>query len=193
MRTFIAIELPPALSAQIERAMRRLSRFAPDARWVRPDNLHLTLAFLGELPSAVVPRVSDALAEVAARHPPHPLRVQGSGTFGPLDRPKVLWLAISGTLEPLMALQSALARKLALLGAAPDHEVFTPHITLARAKSPRGEPALGRAADGSRTLDFGELMVREVSLFESQTDRQGMRYRAMATHVLTGQIWPSKP
>ncbi len=186
MRTFIALELDDALTARLELVLTRLARLAPQSRWVRPDSLHLTLAFLGEVPDALVPRVGDALARIAERHPPHPLRVRGSGTFGPLDCPKVLWVGVSGALEALGTLQRALVRELALLGLAPDHEVFTPHITLARAKSPRGDSALGRSADALSGMDFGEFPVREVALFASHTDREGMRYRPVVTHALNG-------
>lgn len=190
MRTFIALELGDALTARLDTVMHRFARLAPQSRWVRPDSLHLTLGFLGEVPDAIVPRVGDALGRVAARHPPHTLRVQGSGTFGPLDCPKVLWVGVSGALEALGALQRALVRELAPMGIAPDHEVFTPHITLARAKSPRGDVALGRSADALSGVEFGELRVRQVALFASQTDREGMHYRPLVIHALNGREVP---
>lgn len=186
MRTFIALELGEALTEQLALAVRRITRLAPQARWIRPDSLHLTLAFLGEVPDALVPHVGDALGRVAESHPPHVLRVQGSGTFGPLECPKVLWVGISGALESLQTMQRALVRELAVLGLAPDFEVFTPHITLARAKSPRGDEALGRCADALRLAEFGTLEVREVALFTSHSELEGMRYRPLVTHVLRG-------
>ena len=187
MRTFIALELGDALTAQLDLVMRRLARQAPQSRWVRPDSLHLTLAFLGEIPDDLVPRVGDALARGATRHPPHLLRIQGGGTFGALECPKVLWVGVRGARETLGALQRALVRELALLGLAPDHALFTPHITLARAKSPRGDPALSRSVDLLRDRDFGELAVREVALFASHTAPEGMRYRPLVTHALGGR------
>jgi len=187
MRTFIALELGDALTAQLDRVMRRLARQATQSRWVRPDSLHLTLAFLGEIPDDLVPRVGDALAHGATRHPPHLLRIQGGGTFGSLECPKVLWVGVRGARETLVALQRALVRELALLGLAPDHALFTPHVTLARAKSPRGDPALSRSVDLLRDMDFGELAVREVVLFSSHTDHEGMHYRPLVTHALGGR------
>lgn len=190
MRTFIAIELGAELCERLDRELRRLSKLAPQSRWAKPDKLHLTLAFLGEMPDASVPGVDAALARVASRYRPHTLRAQGSGTFGPLDCPKVLWVGLSGELNVLGALQRAVAAELAPLGLAPDHEVFVPHLTLARARNPRGDPALGRCAQALRTTDFGELAVREVGLFLSQSDREGMSYAALATHALRGRERP---
>ncbi|HET9450244.1 MAG TPA: RNA 2',3'-cyclic phosphodiesterase [Aggregicoccus sp.] len=187
MRTFVAIELGAALGARLEVELRRGSRLAPQARWVRPHSLHLTLAFLGEVPDALAARTGEALAEVATRHAPHALRLRGSGTFGPLESPKVLWVGVGGALEALEALQRALVRALAPLGLAPDHGVFMPHVTLARAKGPRGDAALERCALALQGVDFGELPVREVALFMSQTDREGMRYSPLVTHGLSGR------
>src|SRR4051812_29810804 len=126
MRTFIAIELGAALSARLEVELRRLTRLSPQSRWVRPDSLHLTLAFLGEVPDARVPPAGEVLARVAARHAPHALRLHGGGTFGPFDCPKVLWVGLTGALEALGALQRELVRELAPLGLSPDHDVFQP-------------------------------------------------------------------
>jgi 2'-5' RNA ligase len=184
MRTFIAVEIGQALCARLEVELRRLVRLAPDARWVRPDSLHLTLAFLGEMSDAAVPAVGTALAKVASRHRPLSLRARGSGIFGPLDCPKVLWVGLGGDLGALGALQRAVAAELLPLGLTPDHEVFEPHVTLARARNPRGDASLGRCADALRAADFGELAVREVALFASQTDREGMRYTALVHHPL---------
>ncbi len=184
MRTFIGVELGTALCSRLEQELIRLARVAPQARWVRAESLHLTLAFLGEVPDATVPLIGQGLQRLAARHPPLELRVRGSGIFGPLDSPKVLWAGVSGAVEGLETVQRAVVRELAPLGLAPDHEVFMPHITLARAKSPRGDPALGRCADALRETDFGELPVREIALFASETDRQGMRYRPLSSALL---------
>ncbi|MDQ3263669.1 MAG: RNA 2',3'-cyclic phosphodiesterase [Myxococcota bacterium] len=184
MRTFIGVELGQALRSRLEPALGRLARLAPQARWVRPDSLHLTLAFLGEVPDATVPRIGEGLLKVAALHPTLELGVRGSGIFGPLDSPKVLWTGLSGAVEGLENLQRAVVVELSPLGLAPDHQQFVPHITLARAKSPRGDPGLERCADTLRDADFGALRVEEVILFASQTDKQGMRYHPLASAVL---------
>jgi RNA 2',3'-cyclic 3'-phosphodiesterase len=184
MRLFIALCVDPIITANLEVALRRQARTAPNARWVRPDSLHLSLAFLGEVAESLVPRIGEALERAATRHPQHRLRIRGSGTFGSFGAPKVLWAGVSGEVQVLETLQGDLVRELAPLGVAPDHEQFQPHITLARAKNPRGDPALARCADALRTEDHGELEVREVTLFESHTGRAGMRYQPLITHTL---------
>lgn len=186
MRTFIALELGETLTRRLESERARLSRAAPGARWVRQDSLHLTLAFLGEVPDALIPRINEALVGLVADHRPHLLQVRGGGTFGPLDSPKVLWVGIGGEDQvALETLQRALVKRLAPLGVAPDHARFSPHITLARAKGPRGDPMLGRCADGLVGLELGSLAARELVLFASETGPAGMRYRALARHPLS--------
>ena len=184
MRTFIAIELGPALSRQLEEELARLRKLAPEVRWVKVDTLHLTLSFLGEMADAGVPAVSAALARVVSRHKPFTLRAQGSGTFGPFESPKVLWVALSGDLTALGALQADLAGQLSALGYKPDFEVFEPHLTLARSKHPRGDAALARCAAAMRDTSFGDLPVREVVLFHSLSGPDGMQYQAVARHPL---------
>jgi RNA 2',3'-cyclic 3'-phosphodiesterase len=185
VRTFIAIEVGPELCSRLEAALPRLMAMAPETRWVRSDSLHLTLAFLGEVADSAIPAVSRALASVASAHEPFDLTARGSGTFGPLDAPKVLWVGIGGQVEALLALQRELTAAIAPMGLAPDHDVFQPHVTLGRAKHPRGDSALGRCGDTLRGSVFGGLQVREIALLSSETARDGsMRYIAISRHPL---------
>ncbi len=179
MRAFIALELDDALRVRLGEELARLRRVAPNARWVRSESLHVTLAFLGEMADADVPALGGALAKVASRHGPFTLCARGPGTFGPFDRPKVLWTGLGGDVAALGALQADVAGELAALGYRPDFEKFEPHVTLARAKHPRGDPSLARCVAALGDAGFPEQAVDEVVLFSSETDRDGMRYRAM--------------
>ena len=180
MRAFIALELGEEICGRLEVELLRLRKLAPFARWVKPESLHLTLAFLGEIADAGVPAICEALAKAARRHAPLNLKVSGNGTFGPLLAPKVLWAGVEGELGALAALQADVAAGLAELGHRPDFEQFEPHVTLARSKNPRGDPELTRCADALRGAAFGQVRVGEVALFSSHTDAEGMRYAAIA-------------
>ncbi|MGQ0506625.1 MAG: RNA 2',3'-cyclic phosphodiesterase [Myxococcaceae bacterium] len=184
MRTFIAITLERELNERLQLELTRLAKLAPEARWAWPDSLHLTVAFLGEIPDASVPAVGATLGKVASQHEPFTLSARGSGTFGPLDAPKVLWVGIGGNVEALLEFQRELTVALAPLGVAPDHEVYTPHVTLARAKHPRGDASLGRCGDTFRDSVFGDLLVTNVALLSSQNDHDRMRYTVLERHVL---------
>jgi len=190
MRAFIALELGEALLDALEGAVIRLGRSGPGARWVRRESMHLTLAFLGEVSDSLVPRVGQVLDDVAARHPPHALAVRGSGTFGPLTHPRVLWAGVADPEGALGRLQRDVTQGLASLGLSPDHERFSPHITLARAKQPRGDALLEQAAGTLGGASFGTLEVAELVLFSSESGPSGMRYRAVHTGRLRGATSP---
>lgn len=187
MKTFIALALDPALVGRLEVELKRLTRSAPGSKAVSTSSLHLTLAFLGEGPDALVPALQGVVEQVAKKYPPHVLTLKGTGTFGPMEAPKVLWVGIGGAIEPLNLLQKGVAQALAPLGLAPDHAVFHPHITLARTKAPRGDPALHRVASELRNTTFGELSVTHLTLFASEIARDGLRYMPLAHHPLTGR------
>jgi 2'-5' RNA ligase len=174
-----------ALRARIGEQLESLRRLAPHARWVRPDRLHLTLAFLGEIAEAAVPPLVDALGRVASRRRALELSVRGGGVFGSLQRPKVLWLALSGALDELASLHSDLRGELTALGHLPDYPTFEPHLTLARSKDPRGDPHLARCADRLGNAELGVLSVRRLVLFSSQAQRDGMEHVALAQHELS--------
>jgi len=184
VRTFIAVDIPEPLRQRVMDQVERLRRAAPTARWVAPDALHLTLAFLGEVADAQVPAISALVGEVAARHAPFELHCRGTGTFGPLERPRVLWMALTGDNASLHRLHADLEGRLRTLGFSPEFEVFEPHITLARARNPRGDADLEKCAALAPDADFGAWPVGAVGLFVSQNGPDGMRYTALARHPL---------
>jgi RNA 2',3'-cyclic 3'-phosphodiesterase len=184
VRTFIAIELDDPLRARVAALAERLKKLAPDARWVRPDRLHLTLAFLGEMADATVPAVAEALGRIASRHSALALQVRGGGVFGALHRPKVLWLPLAGELESLTSLHADLTRELASLGHAPEYETFEPHVTLARSRDSRGDPCLARCADSLHAAELGAFSARALTFFSSRSERDGMNHVALSQHPL---------
>ncbi len=134
MRLFVAVNPSPAVGLRLMETINRLRPCAPSARWVDPDTLHVTLAFLGEVEVARVSRISEALENVAANQTPFEIRTVGLGTFGPPLRPRVLWAAIAHREgDALSRLHAATVAALEPLGFAPEARPLTPHITLARA------------------------------------------------------------
>lgn len=186
MRTFIAIALGEGIQAQVKGVLLDVGRWCPRARTVRIDNIHLTLAFLGEVPDARIPDIDEAISQASLQSTPHELVLRGSGTFGPVAHPKVLWVGVDGDTAPLFALQKKLALELFKRGFDPDHAVYSPHVTLARAKHPRGDQDLARAAEALRERALGAELVREVVLFESRADQGGMHHVALSRHTLPG-------
>jgi 2'-5' RNA ligase len=148
---------------------------ATDAKWARVEGLHVTVVFLGKIEPAAVEGIVAAVTAVAARHAAFSLAVSGAGTFG--DR--VLWLGLEGAVERLAALSGELHPA---LGVKSEHEAFRPHLTLARSRSPRGEPALRAVAERLAAFRAGPWSVEHLTLFESA----GGHYRPLAKVSLSG-------
>ena len=180
IRAFIAVELPPAVREAVESVVRELrSGIGDGVRWVRPEGVHLTLKFLGDIDAGSVPAVSRAMAQCAASAAPFDLFLEGVGVFPNARRPRVIWIGLGGALEPLLALQHSIDRELEGLGFARERRPFTPHLTLGRvrdgvlASQVRG---VSEAVAATTVERRAELSVREVSLMQSDLRPSGAVY-----------------
>lgn len=167
MRLFVAVTLGEALHAQASAALPRLKALAPHARWVPAANLHLTLSFLGEVDAERMAAVKDVLTRVGPAHAPLVLTIQGGGSFGSPAHPRVLWAGVGGDTKALGALQADVAEGLKPLGFEPEHREYTAHLTLARAKVPRGDRQLAECVRALQGEQWGEARVDRLILFES--------------------------
>ena len=152
VRCFIAIPLPSEGTQVLEEAVKKLDPgMGRHLRWVRPEGIHLTIKFLGDIPAAMVARVLEALPPVAARFSPIGLSISGLGVFPNPRRPRVLWAGVKGDLEALAALQLAVDEAVGKLGLPMEDRPFSPHLTLGRVRRdvPDGQlRKIGQAADG---------------------------------------------
>lgn len=179
-RLFIALELPPPILQSVSRVQNDLKRKIPEraAKWVRPDGIHLTLKFLGDVPTNQMDAIRTSLADAVEGHAPFFIGIQGLGCFPHTRQPRVLWLGLVGEVQKLAALQQSVEQQIAPLGYPTEERGFHPHLTLARANrdAPRQDlAALGRAAeDGLGQL--GSWQVANVSLMRSQLRPTGAVY-----------------
>ena len=189
MRVFVAVEPGAEQLQKIEDILRKLMPKAPSAKWVDPAGLHLTLAFLGDISEERLPLVIAAAESAAALHRPLALRISKGGVFGAGRRSRVLWLGVSGQVEELGAVRRDLEQALAMsTGYAPEEGRFEPHLTLARSRDPRGDPALDACAQMVGDTDFGEVQISEIVVFRSELTTKGARYMPMARARLTGLL-----
>ncbi|MGE0812416.1 MAG: RNA 2',3'-cyclic phosphodiesterase [Vicinamibacterales bacterium] len=182
LRLFVAVELGPAVVSGVADAVVRGRAVAPRARWVAGDAVHLTLVFLGATAAGAVGDVIAAVRRAAGPQAPFDLVVTGAGTFGRPSCPRVLWLGIGGDVAALAALQGGVARALVPLGVPLEDRAFQPHVTLARARDPRGDRDLARArerlGDG---VEAGGQHVSHLALVESRPGAGGPpRYAVLA-------------
>lgn len=189
-RLFVALEPSEPVRRRIAAAAAALRRAAgaaaSDVRWVAEENVHLTIQFLGAVPEERVAAVERAVAEAAAAARPLSLEVRGAGGFPNARRPRVVWLGLAGDVPALTALAADLGRRLAPLGFAPEARPFSAHLTLGRARDPRGAPGLGGALAAAAQDDGVAWRAAELVLFESHLSPRGPRYEAVGRAPLGG-------
>lgn len=169
-RLFIALPLDESVTDNLARVGTAAN--VRGARWVPPESMHLTLAFLGDVEERRLSELEDALVEATAEvREPLQLRVQGLGAFPSEEAARTLWAGLDGDVPRLIELQKRLAQELRRSGFDFDQRRFRPHITLARLR--QTQPMPERLP---RLQAFGELVADEVQIIESHLHPGGARY-----------------
>lgn len=176
MRAFIAVELDPEIKKTLQAFVTVLRSTRGEVRWVRPDGLHLTLKFLGEIDEARAHRVGTVLADLAGRHGPFPLGFRGTGVFPGERDPRVFWVGASAG-PGLAVFQEELDGLLEPEGFERERREFKPHLTLGRVKGPGRIREVMAELDKRRGETFGEMTAHRVALFESRLRPEGPEYR----------------
>jgi len=175
MRAFVAILPPPEVREALSRAARSLPVIG--VRWVRPENIHLTLKFLGEISEEQAPQIASALAQVARLRRPFRIEPEGLGAFPSPERARVLWAGVGKGSASLEELAAAVEEALFPLGFGREQRPFRAHLTLGRA---RGRPArleAGRLDPGIPGFTAGSL-----HLMRSAQGPSGVYYESLAEH-----------
>ncbi len=176
MRTFIAIKLPEDVLRGVAVVQDRLRRSGVEAGWVRPESIHLTLKFLGEVEEARQGEIFDALRKAAAGVSPFTIAVAGAGAFPGSRNARVLWLGITGDLAPLAALQETIEEAMEGLGFRREDRKFTPHLTLARIRQGRPPSGLQKALDEIKDTGLPAFEVDSVHFMKSDLQPSGPVY-----------------
>ncbi len=175
VRCFIAIEMPTALKDAMAERTENVRRSGADARWVKAENLHLTLKFLGSVSEETIEPIKSALLEAVKRHSGFRLRFRGAGVFPDRKRPRVVWIGAEDSGE-LVSIQKDVEEAMSALGFEAEKRPYSPHLTIGRLKSPRRREILIRELDAISTVDFGSMDVAEVALMRSTIKPGGAEY-----------------
>lgn len=184
IRTFIAVDPGKNIRDRASALQETLARKGADVKWVEPENLHVTLLFLGEVDDRDIARVCRAVAETAARHPAFPLSVETVGCFPNPRRPRVLWAGVGQGAPELCALYDALEVPLVELGYRREERRYTPHLTLGRVTSDRPSDTLTPALAKHTRWKGGEINVREIQVMSSELTSQGPVYAVLSRVAL---------
>ena len=178
IRSFIAVDLDNVtIKENIVKAQNDLKQTGGDLKLVEPEIMHLTLRFLGEIPEAIVQKVNEILDGV--RFQSFEASFSGLGSFPSLKRINVVWVGITQGQEQLGAIFQQIEPKLRLIGMAPDNKGFSPHLTIARARSGRNIAALAEVISKMRDVEFGKMPVTSVRLKKSTLTPKGPIYTTL--------------
>jgi len=178
LRLFWAINLPPALKAKLAGVQEKLKTTSTGVKWIKKENLHLTLQFLGNAEEPEVARLVNNMQRELAGCSSFRLTMNGLGFFPDKRRPRVLWAGVSGNLPLLQQLHKRVQKANLLSGFPAERRAFSPHLTLARLRSGT-EPGLFLSAVNklnSSIAQLGEFDVDSVDLMKSILSREGPSY-----------------
>ncbi len=177
VRSFVALDLAPAVRDRIRELTGDLRRSAPEVRWSSAEKLHVTLKFLGETPAERIEVVRGALAAVAATTAPFAITASGLGVFPDPRRARVVWIGLlAAEVEPLAR---AIDTVLAGVGFPPEARPFAAHVTIGRVRRPGGWPGAARVLEAHGGTRFGVTRAEEIVLYRSDFDPAGARYAAL--------------
>ncbi len=186
---FAAIQPSGSIRIALGNLQQRLERTGANIRWVPPENIHLTLAFLGELPEEKIEPLVVAL-DAGVREKTFKLSVAGTGTFGKPHYPRVLWAGVKPCPE-LARLQEQTTAALRAVGVEFDEKPFSPHLTLGRFKSPRNIIILREQLETEQGIDLGSAPVHALQLIQSKLSPDGAKYRILHRFPLLKPLKPA--
>ncbi|MEO5953092.1 MAG: RNA 2',3'-cyclic phosphodiesterase [Chloroflexia bacterium] len=188
VRAFVAVEVPEEIHALMATKQQEIRGIIGPAngimRWSRPESTHLTLQFLGDVPTSMIPAIADAVKDGCAEQPTIELTLARTSAFPGITRPRVLWMGLEGDTGRLVTLQSRISERLKELGYRPD-KPFQPHITLARVRDTAQKIELAAISlalqlQENKPIDRVPFTARHISLIKSELRPGGSVYTELA-------------
>ncbi|HVX13902.1 MAG TPA: RNA 2',3'-cyclic phosphodiesterase [Pirellulales bacterium] len=187
LRTFIAVEVSSEVRGRARQLIGRLQETGAKVTWVKPEALHLTLKFLGDVDLIDVPSVCQAVQEAVADLPPFEFQVHGAGAFPSVARPRTIWLGVGAGDEELVGLHGAVERAVSGLGFRHENRRFRPHLTLGRVRGDRELGELGRLITANAEFTGGVTSIDDVVVFSSELESDGPIHEPLAIAPLNGR------
>jgi len=178
MRLFVAVNLPSEIRERLAAVQDSLRRAQAEVSWVRAENIHVTLKFLGETEEKRLERIRPALDEVANAGAPFSMELSGVGSFGGRI-PRVVWVGVGDGAEPLIQLAGRVEAALARVGFPKERRGLTAHLTLGRVRSPKNAEALLASLQEFRAEKFGTVAATQFELMQSELRPTGSVYTVL--------------
>ena len=187
IRSFLAFELSEGMKKTVVRVSEEVGHYGLDARWVKPENIHLTIVFMGNVKTDDIGRLGDEVRKVCSGYGPFGIAIKGMGCFPNRQRPRVLWIGLDGDIGRMSRFRDDLQKPLKVFGIKEERRRFSPHLTLARFRSTRkGGYELEDILNGYEALESPYESLSELSLFQSELKPGGAVYTKLKSWPLTG-------
>lgn len=187
IRTFIAVGINRTVRDRALELQEKLAESGVAVKWVEPDNLHITLHFLGEVDERDLIKVCRAVEEACRTREPFTMSLASTGAFPNTRRPKTLWAGIGEGTQDLVAIHDALEPSLMELGCyRREDRPYSPHLTLGRVKGDEASEPLATALAKNAGWQGGDVQVREVLVMSSELRQDGPTYAVMSRARLAG-------
>jgi len=178
IRSFIAFDLnSEVVLKRLTEAQSLLVRTGADLKPVEPQNIHVTLRFLGNITPSMVEKIYEEMKKV--QFVPFDVKIHGVGAFPDVRYPRVCWAGITEGADQLKSIFSQLEPRLQGLGFAADPKGFSPHLTIARVRSGRNKAELGRWINENANYDFGVIRAECLKLKRSDLTPRGPIYSTL--------------
>lgn len=187
MRTFIAIELPREIKDSLASLQEQLKKSGADVKWVEPQNIHLTLKFLGEIDDKKLDKITNVLEAVAKDRSSFQIYITSCGAFPKIDYPRVIWVGIERGDKETKEISKDLEEKLATIGISKEDRPFSSHITIGRLRSPLKREKLVldlKAKENNLGQEHWEFTVTKIILFKSTLTPKGPIYEVLKEAIL---------
>jgi 2'-5' RNA ligase len=178
VRGFLAFEIDdPIVKKKLTNMQTLAMETGADLKLVEPENIHMTMRFLGDVTLNTVEKVFAEMQKIQFK--PFPVQLKGLGVFPSLSYPRVLWAGIAIGAEQLQNVFEQIEPRIESLGFPPDKNAFSPHLTIARVRSARNKAGLADLVTKNAKYDFGSIEARCLRLKRSQLTPRGPIYSTL--------------
>jgi len=186
IRAFIAIDLDPKIRQAIGQAQDCLKKLDCNIKWVKPENAHLTLKFLGDVKLKMIETVSEILTNIFRNTPSIPTELTELGAFPDMDHPRILWVGFKDDRHQLAQLTAVIETKLGKIGLKKDRKTYHPHITIGRTRAPKNLKLLTGAMSNYKLPGGSAQTIKSAVLYKSALTPQGPIYETLKNFHFSG-------
>ncbi|RLB12928.1 MAG: RNA 2',3'-cyclic phosphodiesterase [Deltaproteobacteria bacterium] len=188
IRSFLAFEIPPEIRDTLALIYNGLRETALNVRWVKQENIHITVIFMGNVDEKNIVPMAKVLEKACNKYAPFMIRIKGAGVFSNLRNPRVLWIGVDGDIKRMRYFRDRLQKDLKAFGIKEEKRRFTPHLTVGRFKRGFNQGAkLKELIEKYRDIASADAMLKELVLFKSELRPEGAIYTKLNSWPLQGK------